>query len=1207
MNLKSARSAARFSTVIALTLSMIVIATAFGSTPAPSRPGKRFAFIDSVSEFLGLQPAPTSLKAALYPSNNDDTPAADQFFAGDGSTLTAAKWGTSSAGPFTSTFTSGNVANFAIVDGTGAGAGGITVGGLTATENFTYSSPSGTLATGGTVAPVNVSAGKTLDLSTLSISTAAGTGWTKGGDGAFATGGGTFTGGFTLNQGTIIARGVNAMGGGAANALIINGGIIAANATRNLSGKYGAGITVGGDFQLGSSVAPADTTSNLTFDNIVGLGAATRIITIGGNGTYTFSGVVSGAAGSGITVTNVPGATGVLALTAVNSTYTGPTTISGGILSVPVVANGGANSSIGASTNAASNLVFDGGTLRYTGTSATTNRNFTINTGKTAVFDVTNDVTFSGGSAATNGALTKTGAGFFSLTGTNLHSGATVVSEGALALSGSGSIASSSVITVMGGAFFDVGSLTTALTLASGQALRAGGTTSTGTITTTAAKGLTTAANSPIEFTGFNGTTPPLTIAGAGTVALQTSNPVTVNTTTQLAIGSYKLIAKGVTGTVTGTPTSLTIGGSGICGGCSGSLALVLGELFLVVASGPAPEMDVTGNSVSIADGDSTPTTGDRTDFGSANVDGTTISNPFTIANSGGANLDLTGTPHVVIGGTNAADFTVTTQPATPVAAAGGTTIFTVQFDPSALGLRTATISIDNNDSDENPYNFSIQGTGIDTIAPAAPVITGSNPASPGNDSTPDILGTAEADSVVKLYTTSDCTGPILGQGSATGGNFSINVTVNTNSTTTIRATATDAAANVSPCSGPFSYTHDSILPVITYTPLQNTGSTGAIPLTATVTDNLAVSSVTIFYAVNGGSFASAACPSGGGNDYNCSIPGQIAGSAVAYYVSATDIATNTATNTSAAAPNLYTIQNGGTIPAGTYSNIAPGDGATLGGNVTVNTNLRLGGLLNTGTNTLTLLCAATVSNAGGGNYVVGNLAREYCATGAFTFPVGTTPNGTARPDGESPEGTPAEYSPVVINITAGTLPSTLTVSVTDTWMPGLGQTSSLSRYWTVTETGDVTADMTFQYLAEDVYGNEPAYQVFKNAGASTTAQPGSVDAGANTFTATGVTDFSNWGAGVLVPTAAGVSISGRVMTADGSGINKARITITGNSLTEPRVTLTGGFGYYTIDGLQAGETYVVTVGSKRFTFQMPSRVITLDDNVTGLDFVADP
>jgi hypothetical protein len=35
-----------------------------------------------------------------------------------------------------------------------------------------------------------------------------------------------------------------------------------------------------------------------------------------------------------------------------------------------------------------------------------------------------------------------------------------------------------------------------------------------------------------------------------------------------------------------------------------------------------------------------------------------------------------------------------------------------VRFDPSAAGVRTATISIVNDDADENPYNFTVQGPG---------------------------------------------------------------------------------------------------------------------------------------------------------------------------------------------------------------------------------------------------------------------------------------------------------------------------------------------------------------------------------------------------------------------------------------------------------------------------------------------------------------
>jgi hypothetical protein len=121
------------------------------------------------------------------------------------------------------------------------------------------------------------------------------------------------------------------------------------------------------------------------------------------------------------------------------------------------------------------------------------------------------------------------------------------------------------------------------------------------------------------------------------------------------------------------------------------------------------PEMDVTGNSVSIADGDTTPGAGDHTDFGSVLTVGQTVVRTFTIQNTGTTTLTL-GSNAVSI--TGSSTFTVTQQPATTVAAAGSTT-FQVTFDPTAAGAGNATVNIANDDFDENPYNFSVTGTGV--------------------------------------------------------------------------------------------------------------------------------------------------------------------------------------------------------------------------------------------------------------------------------------------------------------------------------------------------------------------------------------------------------------------------------------------------------------------------------------------------------------
>jgi hypothetical protein len=109
---------------------------------------------------------------------------------------------------------------------------------------------------------------------------------------------------------------------------------------------------------------------------------------------------------------------------------------------------------------------------------------------------------------------------------------------------------------------------------------------------------------------------------------------------------------------------------------------------------------------------------------------------------------------------------------------------------------------------------------------------------------------------------------------------------------------------------------------------------------------------------------------------------------------------------------------------------------------------------------------------------------------------------------------------------------------------------------------------------------------------------------GAVATTGTGRVD--NFTARGTASTAAGVGISGRVTTADGRGITNAVVTITGNALAVPRNVITGRRGTYTFDDLEPGETYIVTVRARRFMFSNPSQVISIVDNVTGADFIAD-
>lgn len=130
---------------------------------------------------------------------------------------------------------------------------------------------------------------------------------------------------------------------------------------------------------------------------------------------------------------------------------------------------------------------------------------------------------------------------------------------------------------------------------------------------------------------------------------------------------------------------------------------------FAIMGTGTiSPEANIQGNGISIVDGDGTPSTADWTNFGGVEISVGTAPRTFTIYNTGSGTLTL-GT--ITIGGTHASNFTITSSPAASVAP-GGSTTFTITFNPSATGTRSATFSIVTNDSDENPYNFSIQGTG---------------------------------------------------------------------------------------------------------------------------------------------------------------------------------------------------------------------------------------------------------------------------------------------------------------------------------------------------------------------------------------------------------------------------------------------------------------------------------------------------------------
>jgi len=96
------------------------------------------------------------------------------------------------------------------------------------------------------------------------------------------------------------------------------------------------------------------------------------------------------------------------------------------------------------------------------------------------------------------------------------------------------------------------------------------------------------------------------------------------------------------------------------------------------------------------------------------------------------------------------------------------------------------------------------------------------------------------------------------------------------------------------------------------------------------------------------------------------------------------------------------------------------------------------------------------------------------------------------------------------------------------------------------------------------------------------------------------------WGVAPPAPTAAMGSGSGRVFTADGQGIRNVSVKLTdSNGLV--RSTQTAGFGYFRFETVEVGQIYILEISSRKFTFAGPTRVLSVQDEIAGLEFIAEP
>ena len=120
----------------------------------------------------------------------------------------------------------------------------------------------------------------------------------------------------------------------------------------------------------------------------------------------------------------------------------------------------------------------------------------------------------------------------------------------------------------------------------------------------------------------------------------------------------------------------------------------------------------VSGNSIPISNGDTSPDLADGTDFGQETL-GITKTNTFTIANNSLTETLTIDNISLLFGGSTS--FVLSGVPASyPVAILPGNNLtFNVDFTPTSAGTFNGSIQIDNSETSEDPFQFSITGEGI--------------------------------------------------------------------------------------------------------------------------------------------------------------------------------------------------------------------------------------------------------------------------------------------------------------------------------------------------------------------------------------------------------------------------------------------------------------------------------------------------------------
>lgn len=273
------------------------------------------------------------------------------------------------------------------------------------------------------------------------------------------------------------------------------------------------------------------------------------------------------------------------------------------------------------------------------------------------------------------------------------------------------------------------------------------------------------------------------------------------------------------------------------------------------------------------------------------------------------------------------------------------------------------------------------------------------------------------------------------------------------------------------------------------------------------------------------------------------------------------------------------------------------------------------GGVVNISNSTGLATVTLNNSTVGGNSAANGAGINNAGANSAINLKYSTVASNTATTSGgglfQDATGTTNLLSSIVANNTAPT-------------GPDIAGTITSQNYNHV----ENTAGGTFAAMANDVTGTDPALGALALNGGTTlnyapqagspvldTIPNGTNGCGAAPFNVDQrnmlrPTDSNNDAVAAcekgsvesLAPTAATVSISGTVSTPQTFGLTNALVTLT-DQQGNTRTVITGKGGRFTFRNVAAGETYIISVSSKRYTYA--PQIVSPNENISEIIFTA--